>query len=165
MGFSTVREPTGHRRIGERPSQSKALLLSRNWRNLMSITKTLLAGAAGTVLASGMAAASEPMKLSHSELDQVSAGFFNSFVVKADSDLFGLAGVLNVSLKTGGVETVNITSPTNFDIKITANASGTATGIVQGGIIQLGDSLVLFEGVGVLGSMQASTIAVPAPPF
>jgi hypothetical protein len=131
----------------------------------MSITKTLLAGAAGTVLASGMAAASEPMKLSHSELDQVSAGFFNSFVVKADSDLFGLAGFLNVSLKTGGVETVNITSPTNFDIKISANASGTATGAVSGGAIAFPDGVLLFEGVGVLGAMQAVSQTFPSLPM
>jgi len=131
----------------------------------MSITKTLLAGVAGTVLAGGMAAASEPMKLSQSELDQVTAGIFLAQIQKFDSDLFGLSGVLSSSLKAGGVETVNIVSPTNFDIKISANASGTATGIVQGGIIQLGQDLLLYEGVGVLGGMQAVSQTIPVSPF
>lgn len=43
----------------------------------MSISKTLLAGVAGTLLLGGVAAANEPVELTTTELDGVTAGAFN----------------------------------------------------------------------------------------
>ena len=131
----------------------------------MSITKTLLAGAAGTVLASGMAAASEPMKLSQSELDQVTAGFFFSQVAIGDSDLFGLSGLLRTSSQATGSETVDVTNETNFSIKINAYGYGSSTGTVRGGFLAIGQDFALSEGVGVLGGMTSLSETFPESPF
>ena len=66
----------------------------------MSITKTFLAGAAGLMLASGVAAANEPTKLSPAEMDQVTAGAF----AVAGIGPFAILGV------AGGIENETATS-------------------------------------------------------
>lgn len=71
----------------------------------MSITKTLLAGAAGTVLASGMAAAGEPMKLSTTEMDQVTAGRYSSEAFTYPSLLAGFRGTINDKVAVSGSDT------------------------------------------------------------
>jgi hypothetical protein len=98
----------------------------------MSITKTLLAGVAGTVLASGMAVAGEPMKLSTTEMDQVTAGFFSASAFGFPSQVQGLTGSFNQSLFAGGSETNTINSLTNFSAKVSANAGGTSSGEATG---------------------------------
>lgn len=45
----------------------------------MSLKKTLLAGAAGVVLAGGSAMASEPVQLTDNQMDDVTAGFLFAF--------------------------------------------------------------------------------------
>ena len=68
----------------------------------MSITKTLLAGAAGLLLASGVAAANEPTKLTAAEMDQVTAGAFQAVAGQGPWMLLGVAaGVDSSSFATG----------------------------------------------------------------
>lgn len=120
----------------------------------MSITKILLAGVAGTVLASGAAAAGEPMKLSATELDQVTAGLFDSFARGYASDVQGLTGSSNQEVFANGRETNLINGPTRFRASVAANSGGTSTGEVTGGVIEvpvLGPGI--FEGQAVFGGM------------
>lgn len=65
----------------------------------MSITKTLLAGVAGTVLVGSGALASEPLKLTETQMDDVTAGFVFSQAFISDIIGFTLLG----TVKTTGV--------------------------------------------------------------
>ena len=127
----------------------------------MSITKTLLAGVAGTVLASGMAAASEPVQLSTTELDQVTAGFFESRVDGLPSNLQGLTGSFKQTAFTSGRETTTVNSPISFSSKVATNATGTSSGEGTGGLV----GFILVEGQFIFGGMQAQSVVVGTLPF
>ena len=59
----------------------------------MSLKKTLLAGAAGAVLAGSAAMASEPVKLTDNQMDDVTAGFLFAFASTGGfASAFGSAG-------------------------------------------------------------------------
>jgi hypothetical protein len=120
----------------------------------MSITKTLLASTAGAVLASGMAAAGEPMKLSATEMDQVTAGVFQAGAFAFPTNLQGVSGSFSDTLFAGGRETTTINSLTNFSSFVSANAGGTSTGTGTGGIVNLGEP-VLVEGLFIFGGLEA----------
>jgi hypothetical protein len=58
----------------------------------MSITKTLLAGVAGTVLVGSGAMAGEPLKLNETQMDNVTAGFVFSSAFASDVLAFTTVG-------------------------------------------------------------------------
>lgn len=131
----------------------------------MSITKTLLAGVAGTVLASGMAAAGEPVKLSTAEMDQVTAGFFEARADGLPSALLGLTGSFKQTTFASGRETTSVNSPINFTSKVAANASGTSTGEGTGGIQVIAGQPILVSGAFIFGGMQAQSTVLGTLPF
>jgi hypothetical protein len=131
----------------------------------MSITKTLLAGVAGTVLASGMADAGEPVKLSTAELDQVTAGFFQSTVEGLPSFLQGLTGSFEQTAFVNGRETTSVYSPTNFSSKVATNAVGTSEGQGTGGLFSIGGEVGLAEGQFIFGGMFAESVVIGTLPF
>ena len=131
----------------------------------MSITKTLLAGVAGTVLASGMAAAGEPVKLSTAELDQVTAGFFFSEAAGFPSALQGLTGSFKQTVLASGQETTSVYSATNFSSKVETSAIGTSEGVGTGGLFALGGEVGLAEGQFIFGGMFAESFVFGALPF
>jgi hypothetical protein len=79
----------------------------------MSITKTLLAGVAGTVLVGSGALASEPVQLSDTQMDNVTAGFVISQSFISDIIGFTLLGTVQTSglVTTEAVEEI-IVNPT-----------------------------------------------------
>ena len=97
----------------------------------MSITKTLLAGAAGLMLASGVAAANEPTKLSPAEMDQVTAGFFAG-AATSPWLLLGVAAEVNTSSFADGFATVSQGSSNVLRTKIGATAAAEASGFAIG---------------------------------
>ena len=126
----------------------------------MSITKTLLAGAAGTVLASGAAVAGEPMKLSMAEMDQVTAGFFQTGTFAFPSSLSGISGSDSASVFARGKDTTTINSLTNFSGHVSANSGGTATGTGTAGIAIFAGEPVLVEGLFVFGALESQTVVL-----
>ena len=74
----------------------------------MSITKTLLAGVAGTVLVGSGALASEPLKLSETQMDNVTAGFVLSRAGISDIIGFTLLGTVRTSgiVRTEAIEEI-----------------------------------------------------------
>jgi len=114
----------------------------------MSITKTLLAGVAGTVLVGSGAMASEPLKLTDSQMDNVSAGLVISqaaapFVVL--NSFLGTASA-TTSVATFADESI-IVRPTGLQVAIKefGTASSTLAGSFNGGggIATLGGSVAL----------------------
>jgi hypothetical protein len=111
----------------------------------MSITKTLLAGVAGTVLVGTGAMAAEPLKLTDNQMDDVTAGLsaigiFGDVLFSGLGSFYG-EGSADVAAK----ETVEIkNTPPFFVLSQTASAKATA----KGG----------FEGLG-----QATVLGAPTP--
>ena len=119
----------------------------------MSITKTLLAGVAGTVLVGSGAMASEPLKLTDSQMDNVSAGVVFS---RADAPFVILNSVFGEATATTTVRTTAdesiIVRPTGLQVAIreTGSAFSTLNGSFGGGggIATLNGSLVLVTNGG-----------------
>ena len=113
----------------------------------MSITKTLLAGVAGTVLVGSGAMASEPLKLTDSQMDNVSAGVLSQatapFVIL--NSFFGTA-VATTSVATLAEDSI-IVRPCGLQVAIRefGTASSTLAGACDGGcgIATLGGSSAL----------------------
>lgn len=115
----------------------------------MSITKTLVAGAAGVFLASSVAAAGEPMKLSNAELDQVSAGgLFAAVMENFGSSYLGAAGSVNERDSIEGFGKLAVDEPTKFSDEAFAKAFSRTTGTVSGAILDG----VPFEGTMTIGA-------------
>ena len=121
----------------------------------MSITKTLLAGAAGVALASGTAVADEPMKLSSTEMDQVTAGFFQAVAQAFPNNLQGVTSSFSEDVFASGREDTAINSLTNFSSTVTANSGGTATGRGTAGIEDIAGQPTLVGGTFVFGRLDA----------
>jgi len=115
----------------------------------MSITKTLLAGVAGTVLVGSGAMASEPLKLTDSQMDDVSAGFVISqaiapFVVL--NSFLGTAGA-TTSVATFAEDSI-IVRPCGLQVAI--KEFGTASSNMAG----------FFDGGGGIATLDGSSALV-----
>lgn len=115
----------------------------------MSITKTLLAGAAGLMLASGVAAANEPTKLSPAEMDQVTAAGFFAGSATSPWALLGVAAEVNTSSFADGFATVSQGSSKVLRTRIGATAAAEASGFAVG-------IPIVAEGRGVLGEVAGN---------
>ena len=128
----------------------------------MSITKTLLAGVAGTVLLSAGAMASEPVKLSDAQLDDVTAGL-QAFAGFSDTIPLGFgAFAFEASAFAETKDTADLpTSPVGgFDFKQEATAFaglsagfGPVNGFSLGGIGAPG--IPTGFGIGILSTFAA----------
>lgn len=101
----------------------------------MSITKTLLAGVAGTVLVGSGAMAAEPVKLSETQMDDVTAGVFAGLATFGDFAFDGggftaFRGGADLDLKEE-VEIRRGSGPL-FELKQTGTASAFARGGARG---------------------------------
>ena len=108
----------------------------------MSITKTLLAGVAGTVLVGSGALASEPLKLTETQMDDVTAGIVFSTAFAGDVIGFGFGTVSRTAnVFTSATESV-VVRPTPPILAVQEDGTATAsllasfTGI--GGVTTLG---------------------------
>lgn len=110
----------------------------------MSITKTLLAGVAGTVLVGSAAMAAEPLKLTDNQMDDVTAGVLASGlfgdVIFTGLGSFSSSGKTDVS----ATETIKVNNtPPIFALTQKSSAFSTLSGS--------------FEGLGTLGLIGAQT--------
>ena len=123
----------------------------------MSITKTLLAGVAGTVLVGSGALASEPVQLTETQMDDVTAGFIFSRAIAGDVTAFSTLGnatrTANVFTRADESLTVRPTEPI-FSILESGNAradlEAACTGIC--GVASLGTFAGVTNSPGVAGT-------------
>ena len=114
----------------------------------MSITKTLLAGVAGTVLLSAGAMAAEPLKLTDAQLDDVTAGSGQSDSFFADTigfgfGLFEFRGFADAKVRDSADFPPSPGAGFLFETKATGSAGLSAgfqplNGIGSGGVSSLG---------------------------
>jgi len=104
----------------------------------MSLKQTLLAGAAGVVLAGGTAMADEPMKLTDTQMDDVTAGFtfafgstggFASFFFSADDD--GRAD-LDESSTTSTTDSASVVAGSDGSVAASGSSTTDANAQISG---------------------------------
>jgi hypothetical protein len=131
----------------------------------MSITKTLLAGVAGAVLMGGVAAASEPVKLTPTQLDDVTAGGFEVGAGTFSSIGFGL-GFFNSDQKSTAEGSEKVTVATFSPLRFSSSSQGTASASTKGdGFSEPAGFLLGIIGDFQLGGGFAQVfVGAPLPP-